>query len=180
MIKNLMLCLMFITTIFLESSYAEEIRQELSLNLRVNVLKPVCKLTSGDQTMYFDDFDAVDIVTGSDKTIESTTLNFSGCSNVKKLNITFKQTGQNPSIDMTNNWIPNKTGANMAEGIAVVLLDDKNSEINLGQIMSIDVGQSETSKQIILKAKVVPTDRVGRGILPGKLETAVGIEISYE
>lgn len=180
MIKNLVFSLTLVLTLFLEASHAEEIRQELSLNLKVNVLKPVCKLTSGDQTIYFDDFDALDIVTGSNKIIKSTILNFTECSSVKELNITFNQSGQNPSIDKINNWIPNKIGTNMASGIAVMLLGDNNTPIDLGQKIVINVGPSESSKQVSFKAKVVPTDKAGSGITPGKLETAVGIEISYE
>ncbi|EPZ1805829.1 fimbrial protein, partial [Escherichia coli] len=68
----------------------------------------------------------------------------------------------------------------MAAGIAIILLNNDHSLINLGQKMVIDVGQSESSKQITLKAQVVPTDKAGSVIKPGKLETAVGIEISYE
>lgn len=174
--------LIFLLTLvsFANSSFAEQIKQEASLSLNVNILNPVCKLASGDQTLYFDDFNALDVVTNNNKLIKNAVLNFTECSGVKKLNISFVQSGQTPPIDTVNNWIPNKSGTDMAAGIAIILLNNNNSLINLGQKMVIDVGQSESSKQITLKAQVVPTDKAGSGIKPGKLETAVGIEISYE
>lgn len=180
MTKKLIVILTLVLTFFGRPVFAEELKQELSLNLKVNIRKPVCRLASGDQTVYFDEFDALDIITGNDKTTKNTILNFTDCNSVDKINITFNRSGQSPSIDTVNNWIPNKSGQNMAAGIAVMLLDDKKNIIDLGKKMAINIGHTETSKQVMLKAKIVPTDKIGYGITSGKLETAVGIEISYE
>ncbi|EPZ1805868.1 fimbrial protein, partial [Escherichia coli] len=87
--------LIFLLTLvsFANCSFAEQIKQEATLSLNVNILKPVCKLANGDQTLYFDDFDALDVVTNSNKLIKNTVLNFTECSSVKKLNISFVQSG---------------------------------------------------------------------------------------
>lgn len=46
---------------------AAEITKQIELTLKVNVLKPVCKLSSGQQTINFGDFDVLDVITKSSK-----------------------------------------------------------------------------------------------------------------
>ncbi|EEW3330187.1 TPA: fimbrial protein [Escherichia albertii] len=160
--------------------HAEEISKSINVVFKVKVLKPVCKLSSGNQTIDFGNFDALDVVTGSNKVNGSTTFKFTECSAVNHLKIKFTQAGQNPAPDTANNYIPNQAGDTMAEGVAVRLLDESQQVIPLGDIMDIAMTAGQGTKELKLNARVIPVDRTGRTITPGLLQTAVGLEISYE
>ena len=159
---------------------AAEITKQIELTLKVNVLKPVCKLSSGQQTINFGDFDVLDVITKSSKVNGSATFRFTECSAVNNLKIKFKQAGQSPVPDIENNYIPNAKGDIMAKGVAVKLLDDQKKEVELDKIMSVSVGENQISKDLTLNAQVISVNKTGEGISPGMLQTAIGMEISYE
>ena len=99
----------------------------------------------------------------------SATFRFTECSAVNNIKIKFKQAGQSPVPDIENNYIPNAKGDIMAKGVAV---KDK--------IMSVSVGENQISKDLTLNAQVISVNKTGEGISPGMLQTAIGMEISYE
>ncbi|WDB48493.1 fimbrial protein [Escherichia albertii] len=177
-LKKILYALMMLSVTF--NTCADEISRAIDLTFKVNVLKPVCRLASGNQTIDFGDFDALDVATGSNKVNGSTTFKFTECSAVNHLKIKFTQAGQNPAPDTANNYIPNPVGDTMAEGVAVRLLDESQQVIPLGDIMDIAMTAGQGTKELKLNARVIPVDRTGRTITPGLLQTAVGLEISYE
>ncbi|HEB1786777.1 TPA: type 1 fimbrial protein [Escherichia albertii] len=177
-LKKILYALMMLSVTF--NTCADEISRAIDLTFKVNVLKPVCRLASGNQTIDFGDFDALDVATGSNKVNGSTTFKFTECSAVNHLKIKFTQAGQNPAPDTANNYIPNQAGDTMAEGVAVRLLDESQQVIPLGDIMDIAMTAGQGTKELKLNARVIPVDRTGRTITPGLLQTAVGLEISYE
>ncbi|MDD9750068.1 fimbrial protein [Escherichia albertii] len=177
-LKKILYALMMLSVTF--NTCADEISRAIDLTFKVNVLKPVCRLASGNQTIDFGDFDALDVATGSNKVNGSTTFKFTECSAVNHLKIKFTQAGQNPVPDTVNNYIPNPVGDTMAEGVAVRLLDESQQVIPLGDIMDIAMTAGQGTKELKLNARVIPVDRTGRTITPGLLQTAVGLEISYE
>lgn len=179
--------LMRVLCVFLSLSavgyvHAEEISRSINVVFKVNILKPVCKLSSSsvNQTIVFDNFDALDVVAGSEKVNKSATFRFTECSAVNHLKIRFTQAGQNPALDTANNYIPNMTGDTMAEGVAVRLLDESQQVIQLADVMDISMAAGQSTKDLKLNARVIPVDMTGRTIRPGLLQTAVGLEISYE
>lgn len=172
------LCIMLVS--FSGLACSAEIKKQIELTVKVNVFKPVCKINSGEQTINFGDFDAQDVITGSSKINGSATFKFTECSAVNNMKIKFKQAGQSPAPNITSNYIPNSSGDTMAKGVAVKLLDEKKQEVQLGEIMSINVGNNQTTKDFTLNAMVIPINKTGEGISPGILQTAIGLEISYE
>lgn len=64
--------------------------------------------------------------------------------------------------------------------MAVKLLDDQKKEVELDKIMSVSVGENQISKDLTLNAQVISVNKTGEGISPGMLQTAIGMEISYE
>ncbi|HEF8785811.1 TPA: type 1 fimbrial protein [Providencia alcalifaciens] len=172
------LCIMLISVPGLV--YSAEITKQIELMVKVNIFKPICKLNAGEQKINFGDFDALDVITGSSKVNGSATFKFTECSSIKNMKIKFKQVGQNPAPDTVNNYIPNANGDIMAKGVAVKLLDENKQEVKLGQIMNIAVSESQTTKDLTLNARVIPVNKTGEEISPGMLQTAIGMEISYE
>lgn len=152
-------------------------QEAISLQLKVNVLKPMCRLSSGDETIDFNDFDALDVVQG--RVHGSGVFKFTECNNTKEIIIRFKQAGQNPAPDLINNYIPNNTGDLMARGIGVRLLDEANKIIDLNQPMKINFNSGMTSKDVMFNATVISVNQNDSGIHPGLLQTSIGMEISY-
>ncbi|HBA6377724.1 TPA: fimbrial protein [Escherichia coli] len=171
-------CIIFV--FFSGLIYAAEITNQIELSVKVNISKPMCKLNSGTQTIDFGDFDVLDIITENRKLNGHATFKFTECSSVKNMKIKFKQAGQNPALDIVNNYIPNSKGDRMAKGVAVKLLDDKKQEIQLNKEMNVIVEESLTFKDLTLNAQVVSINKDGEGVSPGLLQTAIGMEISYE
>lgn len=177
-LKKILYALMMLSVTF--NTCADEISRDIDLTFKVNVLKPVCRLASGNQTIDFGDFDALDVATGSNKVKGSATFKFTECISVSHLKVRFTQAGQNPAPDAVNNYIPNQTGDTMAGGVAVRLLDASYQTVMLGETMDIQMKTDQTTQDLTLNARVVPADMAGKRITPGLLQTAVGLEISYE
>ncbi|KAF0950595.1 fimbrial protein [Escherichia albertii] len=177
-LKKILYALMMLSVTF--NTCADEISRAIDLTFKVNVLKPVCRLASGNQTIDFGDFDALDVATGSNKVNGSTTFKFTECSAVNHLKIKFTQAGQNPAPDTANNYIPNQAGDTMAGGVAVRLLNESHQILSLKDTMDIQMRADQTTQVLVLNARVVPADMAGKRITPGLLQTAVGLEISYE
>lgn len=140
--------------LFPASVYAkEELSQSVDFTLKVNVLRPVCKLTSDAQTIGFGEVDVDDLT----KIKGNATFKFIDCDNVDGLKIRF----EGDALDKENNVIRNKAGSNYATGVYFKLYDDKNNEIKLDGDNVINVNK-EANYDLKLTAKVI-RDELGSG-----------------
>ena len=153
-------------------------------NVTVTVVTPECTLAAKDYTVTFDPLSNIDIALGNNKTIKPVTLIFSQCKNVNKINARFVKLQAGPELN--GNYIPNRKqsstspGDVMAEGVGIRLLNGA-TEIKLGS--GNDKGlsvqpDSAGSASLGFNAQVV--NMPGEYATPGRIETAVGVEISYD
>ena len=150
----------------------EELSQSVSFTLKVNVLRPVCKLTTDTQTIDFGEFDFVDLT----RTKGSATFKFIDCDNVEGVKIRFKGS----SVDEENNVIRNKIGEGYATGVYFKLYDDENNEINLDSDKVISINKAVVY-DLKLTAKVLRDESTSNNrFSPGLLNSSVALEITYE
>ncbi|EPS7491411.1 fimbrial protein [Escherichia coli] len=171
--KKMIMLIFTCLALFPTSVYAkEDLSQSVDFTLKVNVLRPVCKLTSDAQTINFGEVDVNDLT----KIKGSATFKFIDCDNVDGLKIRF----EGSSVDKENNVIRNKPGSDYAEGVYFKLYDDKNNEIKLGTDKIIDVNKG-ISYDLKLIAKVLRDDSgSNKKFSPGLLNSSVALEITYE
>ncbi|EAA6331141.1 TPA: type 1 fimbrial protein [Escherichia coli] len=171
--KKMIMLIFTYLALFPASVYAkEELSQSVDFTLKVNVLKPVCKLTTDTQTIDFGEVDVDDLT----KIKGSATFKFIDCDNVERLKIRF----EGDELDKENNVIRNKVGSNYATGVYFKLYDDKNYEIKLDADNVIKINK-EANYDLKLTAKVL-RDELGAGnrFSPGLLNSSVALEITYE
>ncbi|MEQ1928458.1 fimbrial protein [Escherichia albertii] len=152
---------------------AEELSQSFDVTLSVNIIKPVCKLESSSQDIDFGEFDASDLQSSPPQ--GSAVFNFTGCDNVENIKIRFS--GSN--IDKDGNHIKNNTGNELAKGVVIKLFDSKNKEFNLNGDNIINVARKD-SFDMRVNAIAVATGDSSEIITPGRLDSSVSLEISYE
>lgn len=152
--KKMIMLIFTYLALFPASVYAkEELSQSVDFTLKVNVLRPVCKLTSDAQTIGFGEVDVDDLT----KIKGNATFKFIDCDNVDGLKIRF----EGDALDKENNVIRNKAGSNYATGVYFKLYDDKNNEIKLDGDNVINVNK-EANYDLKLTAKVI-RDELGSG-----------------
>ena len=168
------------------------ITDEIKLEVKVNLLRPVCVLKSitDNGKVDFGDFYALDVVTGgvSEKDI---TFDFKECNNLSNLRISFTPAGNIPRN--TGDYIPNQLGDDKARGIGVSLFRNKAGNsweliplnkdlvVSTSELTGGTTSNSGTDYQWKMRAKVVSTySDTAELITPGKLDAQVSMMITYE
>ncbi|ENZ5952284.1 fimbrial protein [Escherichia albertii] len=169
------LILIFLMIFSSSMCLAEELSQSVNLKLNVNIIKPVCRLTSKEAQIDFGEFD-VSALTNNQPN-GSVIYSFTECNNVDKLRIRF--TGEH--IDNSKNIIKNKESKDNASGVAVKIYDNKMKELSLNKDWIIEKNTNTNSYDLTINAKVVSSENGGSTtIRPGKIDTTVNFEITYE
>ncbi|WP_096961327.1 fimbrial protein [Escherichia coli] len=155
-------------------SYAvEELSQSYDVKLAFNVLEPVCKLSSVDEKINFGEFDLVTMLTAPPEAQAVLFLN--DCSGVKRVNLKF--TGN--YIDLPKNQLNIKQEEEGASGLAIKLYDKSRNEINLGKTKELNINGASSYTFTILAKLILINDKQPI-IKPGRVTSAVTLEISYE
>lgn len=135
MAKKYLVGLMSVLVIFSFSSYATD--TEVTINGKV--VTQTCNVIVKDKEkyVYFDDFNQTDFKKiGDVSASQAVTVGLEGCSQSID-HITYQFTGQedsdNPDLLKVIGGNPNTGLVKVAEGLAVEILDSKNSQIKLGQ-----------------------------------------------
>ncbi|WP_248424000.1 fimbrial protein [Escherichia coli] len=167
--------LLLLTVFCSPMSLAEEVSASVDLKMNVNIIKPVCRLTSKEAQIDFGEFD-VSALKDNHPT-GSAIYKFTECDNVNQLRLSF--TGEH--IDISKNIIKNKTNEDAASGIAVKLYDNQMKELILDKDWIIEKDIKKNNYDLTINAKIVPSENGGTAsIRPGKIDTAVNFEITYE
>ncbi len=168
--------LLILLIVFISMSVRSEDRTDskLSVALKVNILKPVCRLELDSELIDFDEFDILDLMTSPPRRVKE--LMFKECNLVKGVAISF--TGSN--IDYDVNMIKNQTGDGYAQGIGVQLYDENETPIDLSRSLDVraNIPAAENSFSYTLISYVKRISEPQK-VTPGILDTNVGIKIVY-
>lgn len=151
---------------------ADTLSQSVDINMSVNIAPPVCNLTDSTQTIDFGEIQVFDITMGNVK--KDATFSFTGCTNVNNVTISFS--GSNIEVD--ENFIKNKIGADNATGIAIKLYDDTQQEIQLKESQTKEINK-ESAFTYHVTAAVVKENGINTPVTAGKIDTSVDLNITY-
>ena len=163
---------MFFTFLSMSAIAADQVEISEDLKIRVNILKPICKLTSSSNVIDFGEFNSQDFL--QNQPTAGTTFFFDDCSTTNYFNIDFV----GGYIDQTQNYINLSRGENYASGVAIKLYDKNDKEINLKDTYSVNTNGSQKVK-LDIRAKVVTLHEGGVKLKPGDLKSSVTLVISY-
>ncbi|EHN94253.1 fimbrial protein [Escherichia coli] len=168
--KNIIVLMLLLV----QSVYAAVERVELSddVDLKFEVLKPVCRLETIEQTIDFGTFHVLDTLTTGPK--GSATFNFTDCSSVNRLLIKF----EGDKIKGTN-LLKIQEGDGYASGMAIKLYSDDGSDIDLNSIWGVNINQQD-KHTLKVNAQVVPLYGELSKAKHGVLKSKAILYISYE
>ncbi|HBR1031142.1 TPA: type 1 fimbrial protein [Klebsiella quasipneumoniae subsp. similipneumoniae] len=143
------------------------------VDIKFNILKPVCRLMTSNKTLDFGEFDInkLNNTTPEAKAI----LKFTDCIGTTKMHINFSGN----YVNYGENYIQNSVGDNYASGIAIKLYNNDNNEFDLDKNHEVNVN-GVNDFEFNINAKVIPLNTNSSQKKPGLLKSSVIIYISYD
>lgn len=167
--KYLAFLLLILTNL---ASAAETLSNSYDVTLKINVLKPACKLSTTKGSIDFGEVDRKTISTNQPE--GSASFLFTDCQGVNNINISFSGN----YIDSSKNQLINTKGEQYASGIAIKLYDSSAREIVLSEQKTFNV-DGAGNYNLDLTAKVITEDGYDNKITTGLIKSSVTLVISY-